>query len=691
MTQPTPQDQYMLELVNRSRADPQAEADLYLDGNLNEGLSEGQISSDAKQPLAFNLNLNTAAKGHSQWMLDNNIFSHTGANGNKSGDRMQDSGYIFTGTSYGSGENIAWRGTTGTPNFTTFVEKNHENLVRSKSHRLTLMSSNLQEVGISSLQGEFTFEGINYNTVMTTQNFAYSGASGPFITGVAYTDAVKDDNFYTVGEGISGIIVTAVNTNNSNNIFTTTTWDAGGYSLDVDPNQTYDVTFSRDLNGDGQAGDTVTYQVKVSSENVKLDVVSDSLPTPNAPPIAVNDTTNTSKGQAVTFSITENDSDTDGTLELATVDLDPSTAGRQNTLTVANEGTYTVDNAGNLTFTPEPEFAGTTATITYTVEDNNGEVSNPAEIGVTVIPFDPLDQPVKFDFNGDGVADILWRRENGPNRIWLMNDNGTRKSTKNPGNFGAAWDVAGVGDFNADGVADIFWRHNKNRGNRVWLMNDNGTRKSTKNPGNFGSAWDVVGVGDFNADGVDDILWRRDNQKLNRIWLMNNNGKRKQLVNPGNFGSAWDVAGVADFNADGVDDILWRHNNGRNRISFMNNDGKLDNTVNSGGLGSTWDVAGVADFNADGVDDILWRKKNGTNSIWLMNGDGTHDDIINPGSFGSAWDVAGVADFNADGLTDILWRHDNGANRIWLMDDDSTSAQNLNPGAFGSAWDIVGM
>ena len=640
MTQPTPQDQYMLELVNRSRADPQAEADLYLDGNLNEGLSEGQISSDAKQPLAFNLNLNTAAKGHSQWMLDNNIFSHTGANGNKSGDRMRDSGYIFTGA-YGSGENIAWRGTTGTPNFTTFVEKNHENLVRSKSHRLTLMSSNLQEVGISSLQGEFTFEGINYNTVMTTQNFAYSGASGPFITGVAYTDAVKDDNFYTVGEGISGIIVTAVNTNNSNNIFTTTTWDAGGYSLDVDPNQTYDVTFSGDLNGDGQAGDTVTYQVKVSSENVKLDVVSDSLPTPNAPPIAVNDTTNTSKGQAVTFSITENDSDTDGTLELATVDLDPSTAGRQNTLTVANEGTYTVDNAGNLTFTPEPEFAGTTATITYTVEDNNGEVSNPAEIGVTVIPFDPLDQPVKFDFNGDGVADILWRRENGPNRIWLMNDNGTRKSTKNPGNFGAAWDV--------------------------------------------------VGVGDFNADGVDDILWRRDNQKLNRIWLMNNNGKRKQLVNPGNFGAAWDVAGVADFNADGVDDILWRHNNGRNRISFMNNDGKLDNTVNPGGLGSTWDVAGVADFNADGVDDILWRKKNGTNSIWLMNGDGTHDDIINPGSFGSAWDVAGVADFNADGLPDILWRHDNGANRIWLMDDDSTRAQNLNPGAFGSAWDIVGM
>ena len=32
MTQPTAQDQYMLELVNRARANPQGEADLYLTG-----------------------------------------------------------------------------------------------------------------------------------------------------------------------------------------------------------------------------------------------------------------------------------------------------------------------------------------------------------------------------------------------------------------------------------------------------------------------------------------------------------------------------------------------------------------------------------------------------------------------------------------------------------------------------------
>ncbi|MGD1805012.1 CAP domain-containing protein [Dapis sp. BLCC M126] len=281
----------MLELVNRDRLDPQAAADTYLSGNLNEGLSSGTISTDAKQPLAFNFNLNTAATDHSQWLLDNNRFSHTGEGGTNSRQRMEAAGYTFTNPS-GNGENLAWRGTTGTPNLTTFVRINYENLfidagVSGRGHRVSLMNGNFQEIGIASLQGPFTASGKTFNAVMTAQNFAYSGSSGPFITGVAYTDAVNNDDFYTVGEGIGGITVTAVDQANSANTFTTTTWDAGGYSLDVEENKTYNVTFSGDLDQDGQAGDTVTYEVTVGSENVKQDVVSDNLPasppTPSVP------------------------------------------------------------------------------------------------------------------------------------------------------------------------------------------------------------------------------------------------------------------------------------------------------------------------------------------------------------------------------------------------------------------------
>ena len=279
MTQPTAQDQYMLELVNRGRANPQGEADLYLNGDLNKGLPSNTISTDAKQPLVFNFELHTAAQDHSQWMLDNNVFSHTGEGGSSPTQRMQAAGYVLT-PPWSTGENIAYRGTTGTPDLTRFVKNNHQNLFVSPGHRRNLMSGNFKEVGISSLQGQFN----NYNAVMTTQKFAFSGDRGPFITGVAYTDTVINEDFYTVGEGIKGITVTAVDTTNSANTFTTTTLDAGGYSLDVDPNVTYDVTFSGDLDQNGQAGDTATYQVQVNSENVKLDVVSDELPEPTPTP-----------------------------------------------------------------------------------------------------------------------------------------------------------------------------------------------------------------------------------------------------------------------------------------------------------------------------------------------------------------------------------------------------------------------
>ena len=279
MTQPTNEDQYMLELVNRGRANPQGEADVYLNGDLNQGLPSNTISTDAKQPLVFNFELHTAAQDHSQWMLDNNVFSHTGEGGSSPTQRMQAAGYVLV-SPWSTGENIAYGGTTGTPDLTSFVGNNHKNLFVSPGHRKNLMSGNFKEVGISSLQGQFN----DYNAVMTTQKFAYSGGRGPFITGVAYTDAVTDDNFYTVGEGISGITVTAVDTTNSANTFTTTTFDAGGYSLDVDPNVTYDVTFSGDLDQDGQADDIATYQVQVNSENVKRDVVSDELPEPTPAP-----------------------------------------------------------------------------------------------------------------------------------------------------------------------------------------------------------------------------------------------------------------------------------------------------------------------------------------------------------------------------------------------------------------------
>ncbi|MGB7058491.1 MAG: CAP domain-containing protein, partial [Geitlerinemataceae cyanobacterium] len=289
-TLPTAQDQLMLELVNRARKNPQAEADRLLSGDLNEGLASGTISTAAKQPLAFNLNLNAAAEGHSQWMLDNDVFSHTGVNGSSSGTRMADAGYPFTG-GWGRGENLARKGTTGSVNFSQFVIANHDNLfvdagVVGRGHRTNLMNAPFREVGISSLEGAYTgSSGTTFNGVVSTQNFAYSSNRGPFLTGVAYTDAVTDDDFYTVGEGLGGVTVTAVEASNPNNTASTTTWSSGGYTLELSTGS-YNVTFSGDFNNDGQ-NDTVTQSVTIGSTNLKLDLATDTvnfapIPTPTS-------------------------------------------------------------------------------------------------------------------------------------------------------------------------------------------------------------------------------------------------------------------------------------------------------------------------------------------------------------------------------------------------------------------------
>merc|ERR1719159_166106 len=101
--EPTAADQYMLERVNAARANPQMEADAHLNGDLNAGLPVNTITVTPKPPLAYNLNLGVAAKEHSQWMLDNEVFSHTGAGGSSPSQRMETAGYTLI-LPWGAGE-----------------------------------------------------------------------------------------------------------------------------------------------------------------------------------------------------------------------------------------------------------------------------------------------------------------------------------------------------------------------------------------------------------------------------------------------------------------------------------------------------------------------------------------------------------------------------------------------------------
>lgn len=254
-------EQYLLELINRGRLDPSAELARYNAAvasgaysgsalsSLNSGLAAGTIGTAALQPLAPNEALNTAAANHSRHMLAVDRFAHSGIGDGDPGSRATSAGYSWTSV----GENISWRGTTGTVNQLAMIEQQYFGLFESSGHRANTFRSSYSEAGLGAEVGQFLYGGRNYNSSMLTEMFGDRGSQF-YVTGVTYNDT-NGNRFYTPGEGISaGISVSGIGGTSSSS--------AGGYSIAV-ASGTRQVT----LGG-------ATVQVIFSGQNIKLDLVN---------------------------------------------------------------------------------------------------------------------------------------------------------------------------------------------------------------------------------------------------------------------------------------------------------------------------------------------------------------------------------------------------------------------------------
>ena len=94
---------------------------------------------------------------------------------------------------------------------------------------MNMMNPAYQEIGIGIAQGSnYTYlgSGTPYG-VISTQDFAYK-TQNPFLTGVVFNDNVTHDNFYTPGEGVGNVTITATLTSGGGGSFSTVTWSSGG-------------------------------------------------------------------------------------------------------------------------------------------------------------------------------------------------------------------------------------------------------------------------------------------------------------------------------------------------------------------------------------------------------------------------------------------------------------------------------
>ena len=390
---PSVLDVYMLELINRARANPQAEVERYgpeyWEGtpDLNEGLDPGTITADPKAPLAFNTSLIAAAQQHSQYLVDNDRKEdlHTGLDGTDEGTRMWEAGYPFE-EPWDYAELIGQIQDVPEAELAAFLDEIQRDLFTDADepgrwNRVIMLHEVPREIGIGTVYGEFlAADGVVYDTVMVVEDYALSG-NYDYLTGVAYDDLrVLADKFFTPGEECGGITIEAVSQADAAT-YSTTTWYSGGYTLGLPPG-TYDVTAS----GDGFETVTVN-DVVIGEANVKLDFPGNYAPVPvdavfNVDEDAAHDgtlvATDRNAGDPLVYTIHTHPAH--GTIAA----FDPST--------------------GEFTYEPEADYFGDDS-FTFTANDTHVDSDTAGTMAITVDPTNdaPVADDGAFHVTEDGI------------------------------------------------------------------------------------------------------------------------------------------------------------------------------------------------------------------------------------------------------------------------------------------------
>lgn len=267
---PTAEQQYLLELTNRFRMDPQGELANLVNFS-SPGVWDGTKSNDpsiayalnffgtsasdlaaqfsslvAAPPLAWNSALNVSATNYSNLMVTADQQAHS-LDGISLDQRIQNGGYGANWLNVGenlfataqsplhahAGFVIDW----GDGNGATAGYGN--GIQNPAGHRDLLLNSSMKEIGIGfqdiSIPGtNATATGPYVITEHLASQFRYDGInyiSDAILTGSVFQDTILADAFYTPGEGLAGRAINVYNDTSGILVASGFSNSAGGYNI----------------------------------------------------------------------------------------------------------------------------------------------------------------------------------------------------------------------------------------------------------------------------------------------------------------------------------------------------------------------------------------------------------------------------------------------------------------------------
>lgn len=329
------------------------------------------------------------------------------------------------------------------------------------SHRLNLMAGDFVETGVSRKSGWTA------GNITEVQEFGRRFNPVPALVGAVYTDS-DANGFYTPGEGVGAVTVTAAPVGGGAS-FQTTTYSSGGYALPISAAGDYVVTFSN------TSGVLKTATVTMGSANVLLDAVITAVTPPPPPP-----------GTGVPY-----DFDGDGKTDLVIYN---STTRRTAVIYMNGE-------------TKLNQVDGPTLTTGWTLA------------GVA-------------DFNADGHPDyLLYNSGTHKTQVWYLNGV-TKTGAANGPTLPGGWTIAGVADFNADSKPDLLLYNATKRQTMIWYLNGVTQLPGAPAGPLIPTGAAIVGVADFNADGQKDLLLFYASNRKTTVYYLNGPTKTGEAAGP---------------------------------------------------------------------------------------------------------------------------------------------------------------